>query len=432
MDHLADYNAKVELRWRFNLNVLLVVEAIWGAGAAFVSQQALLPVFLRSLGASGMIIGLLPALMAVAATVPQLITAYYTEHLPKKKTPAVWLHVPVLIGGYILAFTAFHTDTLGYTTAIVLVLISQFIQSLAFGFIMPVWFAMVDKIYPVRLRGKAFGIMMFVSGLMGVLAAKPAKWLIDHLDHPLNYGYCFLAGAVLWTISLAIIFRLREVRWPAEKQRPGPREYFRRLLKSVISNRPFLGLLANRSLVGFASMAGAFSAVWAVEKVGMSEGSTALLIAAGTIAGMVGSPIAGWVGDHTRYKPVVIAATLCMAISCLLLLFGKVWLVYAAFAVGGLGGSAFFLAQWRLTVKLCPHQDATGFLGLGGALTTPAGALGPIIGGALVDRLAQGYQAVFILSAVLGGLAALVAWLFITEANGTSQVETQRESVTSV
>ena len=76
MDHLVDYNAKVELRWRFNLNVLLFVEAIWGAGTAFVSKQALLPVFLRSLGASGMIIGLLPALVAVAATVPQLITAY--------------------------------------------------------------------------------------------------------------------------------------------------------------------------------------------------------------------------------------------------------------------------------------------------------------------------------------------------------------------
>ncbi len=412
----GEYLESVERRWRFNLKLLTVIEGLWGAGFAFVSTQSILPVFLQSLGASGKLIGLLPALVALGATLPQLVGAYFTEHLRKKKNVVIWLHLPILAGSYLLTWAAFAQVELGREAALSLALLSQFLVGLALGMVLPVWQAMVSKVLPERLQGRGIGTTMFASGLMGILAAGPASYLINQLAPPVNYGYCFLASSVLWTVGFALMLRLREVKYPAERRRPCVGEYLRLLKQSLVENKSFLWLIVTRALAGLGLMGSAFAAVWAVEALGLSQGSSAWMAAASTLAGTLASPVAGWLGDKGGFKPLLVAGLAAGMLSPFVLLFAKdASLVYVSFALGGVAMSLSWLVQWRLTLKLCPHEDATTFLALVGALATPTAVIAPLLGGWLVDVVAEGYRLVFALSTVFAFAALLVGSLAVKE-----------------
>src|SRR6056297_3903199 len=85
------------------------VEFFWGMGMPILIESTFLQIFLRSLGASYFLIGLLPVFLGLSIPIFSLVSAYVSSRLQSKRLSVVLYHMaaalPVaLFGLYLLLF----------------------------------------------------------------------------------------------------------------------------------------------------------------------------------------------------------------------------------------------------------------------------------------------------------------------------------------
>ena len=75
-------NDKKDHYFAINTFGISAVEILWGIGLPVVVESTFLQLFLKSLGASNQIIGLIPAIMGAGIALFSLMSAYLSIHAP--------------------------------------------------------------------------------------------------------------------------------------------------------------------------------------------------------------------------------------------------------------------------------------------------------------------------------------------------------------
>jgi len=207
----------IRRHFRWNYAIIAIVEGVWCVGAAMCSYVTILPVFMERLGASPLLIGLLPATFHLFFAVPQLLAARLTGHLPLKKYVFTLVHYPGCLSLSGLGVLVVIYGDRFPASVIPATFVWVVLYGLTLSFAMPMWVNMMAKLFPSDLRGKSFGIVFLLGGLLGAGGAWVAARVLSALAFPRNFGVLFIAGGLLMSGCISAFPWLREpVRPPRE------------------------------------------------------------------------------------------------------------------------------------------------------------------------------------------------------------------------
>ena len=401
--------------------------AIWEGGFASIWLAMTTGVFLTGyalwLGADSQTLGLISAIPTFAA-LAQIVSSFYSDRLRARKPLTAWftllgrlLWLPILL----LPLLAGHSQTLRWF--LVLYTLSYILLNIP----MPAYLSWMSDLVPPNHRGRYFGRRNMIIGVVALVAGLPAAWFLDfatrrHHWQGVGFGVLFGVGAAAGLASVALLLRQAEPPKPRRDaaERPtgwaGVREYY----SAPFADKNFMRLMRFNVLFGIGqNIAAPFFIAYALNSLNFNYAWLQIFATFASVTGLASMPLWGYLGDKFGNKPL-------MAISVVgtftLPLF---WVVaspahhdFATFLIGANNASAGFfwagfnLLQFNLLIRMSPPQKTQVYVAVMAAVTGLTSGLAPVIGGTLLQTLANwrghfigfsinNYQALFLLAAGL-------------------------------
>lgn len=413
---------------RRNVVVNVTDAGFFGFGLGLSSFIAVIPLFASTLTDSTLLVGLIANAHMIGWQLPQLFTADMVarrrRYLPLVLFMTIHERWPYLMMA--LGVLAMGAGLMDKNAAFVALFVAVWIHSIGGGLTATPWQSMIGKIMPARVRGTFYGVQSSVANLMASGGAALAGILLAGLPYPYNYAACFFLTAVAMLISFGFLSATREAEHePEYKPRRDWRAFWGRLRDILYDDANFRWFLVARVLAGFAGMAAAFYAIYAVREHGMSTATTAgLMVGVMTITQTIANPLAGRIGDKYGHRLVFAGINVAMALSAVIALAAPDvhWFVLV-FVLAGIAN-----AQWTTILAIAPEFSPTlserpFYIGLLNTGVAPVTLLAPMIGGALAD--VAGFEATFGVSIVTGLVAAFVLLAMVADPRSRQQEKRQ-------
>ncbi|MGE5250750.1 MAG: MFS transporter [Bacteroidota bacterium] len=398
----------------FNFTVGLFDGAFFGFAIGFASFVAVIPLFVKGLTHSALLLGLIPAIHNMGWQLPQLFTAGWVSRARRYKPIVMWMTIHERVPFLGLAAIAWFLPRLAPQAALPLVFVMLVWQGMGGGLTANAWQSMVSKVIPSRMHGTFFGTQSAAFNAMAGISAVASGFLLEKLDSPLDFTLCFLLASLMMVVSYVVIGQTREQESPPPAQ-PPPDGFWSRSLRILRDDRNFRLFVGVRTLSQFASMAFAFYLIYAVFEYGMNEALAGVMTAVLLMGQVIFSPIMGRLGDRWSHRGVMVIGALAAILSALL-----AWRApslewfYLVFLLEAAAIIAFWTVPIALTVSFARHPDERPlYIGLSNTLIAPAAILAPMLGGWLAD--AVNFQLTFLVSAACGLLMALTLAFVVRE-----------------
>ena len=178
----------------------------------------------------------------------------------------------------------------------------------------------------------------------------------------------------------------------------------------IARQKAFLRLILSRFLflLGIYGT-GRFLLFFVAERVGLTDNQAAeqagSLLAGLAFISILASPLTGWLADRIGRIPLMVAGSLCSAVSALMLVWADSSSQILLFGgLMSLGSAAFAGGSWALLADLVPREESARYFGLANFSTAGsaavAGLFGPVIDG--VERISpgMGFSVLFILASI--------------------------------
>ncbi len=391
-----------------------------GAGAFYLFANAALPLFLRPLTDSDVLIGLLSSARSIEGVVVRPLVGACSDTLRSpigRRRPFYLVAIP--LAALFLALTPF-APSLGWTVAAIVLF------SLCFNVAMDPYNALLADITPLHQRATLSSLATLIQfvgqvGMTLLLALMGAQGIPP-------IAFALVAGLLLAGFAITAVGVREPPRRSALSARHTWSEYLASLAECRDAQRFFVALF-----VVFFGMNGVvpFLTLYAVNEIGLTHSQALYLILVMVVViGALAVPF-GRLGDRAElalpgtrgqlrlrigsapaYKPLMVFGVLCLGAAALL---GTVATSLAEVllfeVVAGVGTSALTVLWWPMLTTLIPHDRLGVFAGLSAAVQSIALPLSVVLAGALIDLLGT-YRVVFAMLGVMCILAlAVFAWL---------------------
>jgi MFS family permease len=394
------------------------VEFLWGLGMPVVIESTFLQLFLRNLGATSFLIGLIPTLFSGGAAVFSLFAGSLTGHVEHKRPLVVTVHLaaslPILIFGIVLTLT-------GFTSSVLLVFYCCYaLFSVGIGFILPVWQNYLVKIFIPERSISALSVMWISQSVSKIISSYLLLRIVERYSFSAagssmiftGIGFIFFGGSFLFLVT-------REKSVPGPKPAPfgraggAPRAGLFHGFRLVLRNRSFLLFLGTDleyfGLIGIIS----FYANYATEHCGIDPAMAAgLFVAFFYLGGISTNVLLGWfqlLSLKNKYWVTKPLAALGVPLICFVC---KPWAFFLASFLFGVSRSTRSLVYAPAVKRLSGQEDATHYFAVAPLFTLPVSAGLPLLNGAVLDRLAfmeaWSYRIVFLGMAVLSVVSLII------------------------
>lgn len=386
-------------------------EFFWGLGLPVIVDSTILQLFLRSLGASNFIIGMIPVLFNLGIILFSPLSSLFTSHLARKRMAVTVSHIisslPIfLFGLYLLLFE--------YTShTIVIFLISYTAFSLSIGFTGPIWNNFTVRIFSRNRVLQGLSVMLIVQNLSRLAGSIIISRIVSlYSFDSKSSGIIFLfVGIVFFIGALAYLFT-RETGPSQNRQRHG----IQSLLKSfrhIVGNRDFMLFLISE--IGF--FAGisviSFYAIYAVE---FSDISLAVASGGFMVFYCLGSLVTNIVFGYLKVfslKGKYLTARILTLMGILFLVFFNrhTSLFLLSCFLFGMGNTIRALT-YSLTIKVVSQiEDPSDYYAAAPVLTLPFSVILPLLVGKYLDITvslgAMSYKLFFLVMGVLVALSII-------------------------
>ncbi len=378
-------------------------EFFWGIGMPVVMESTFLQVFLRNLGASSLVVGLVPTFFFLGISVFGLLSGYLTGHLPNKRRVIVITHLygalPIPVFGLILVVSGSGPGTLP------LFLVMYGLFSLGVGLILPVWQNYLVKLFSEARIFRAMAVIMFTQSAARLLSSflilgTVKKYSMD----PKAAGFIFLVVGVSFLIGTLLYLVTREVD-DTTASTPKQKNFFRHLVhagKTIFGNKNFLRYLASDietfAVVGIIS----FYANYAVEHCGITAAAASGLFVACMYAGhLTVHFLFGWLNVLQLKGKFLAGKTASFAGLILLVTFQSLPVFLLVSFLLGFARGIRTLGYPPAVKRITGVEDATLYFSVAPVLVLPFSAGLPVVSGILLDRLER-----------LGGLSYRLIFAF--------------------
>jgi len=373
-------------------------------GSVWTAMTFTMPLimFMQAIGASGVVIGSVGTirLLTVSAQIP---AALASENLISRKP--FWSRFALVhrFLWFIIAALAFLCAPSKWWLPLAIVAVVGASEALGNASTAP-WLSWMTDLIPLPIAGRFWGIRQSVSTVFSLASLLLAGQILDATRDPLTgdarprgFAIVFAIAASLGVADIVVHHFVREPRTTAS---PADDAVHRRIF-APFANRDFRLLTLSLGAWNFGlSMTTAFALVYLKRDFGVTYSQLASL----TIAAALGAVITGYAfGDiMDRIGARLLGAMLLFATP--LALTPWLWVDHSILAIGpfsfpqsiallclsgivsGAISAAILLCQFRLAAELFPPRGRMMSLAVHWSFVGLLGALGPIVGGLIMDH----------------------------------------------
>ncbi len=406
---------------RWNFVVIIIDAGFFVASLAFIDPGTVLPVLLRHLNASVLLIGLMGAIQRAGWLVPQLLVTSFVLHRERKYPFVLW---PVVVSRLpLVALAAGFSSKWGAERPEALLFLTVAVFGLFFfgdGLVGVPWQDICARTIPPTLRGRFFGGINLVGGLLGLGTGELVKRILADpaIPFPYNYGQLFIFLCVGMVVSAVFVALIKEPRrGPTAEARslPGIVRAIPAMLREHVHLRR---LIVCQILLGVPLMAMPFYAVYATAAEGLDLPAAVLgwFVQAAVVGSAAASMFWAYISDRVgsvRVLRGVSWAVFGVPVSALLVptlaraLGAEHAMAYfyaIVFLLSGTTWSGTWIGFTNHVLEIAPDDIRPLFLGLQATLSSPA-IMMPFIGGWLLGYVS--FETLFAIAAV-GGAVAVV------------------------
>ncbi len=343
-----------------------------------------LPVYQREMGLSDTGVALLFAAFPVAQLLVALLLPRWVDRAGRRRALA--------LGAMLLAASGMAFAFAGDPATLA---IARAVQGGAAALTWTGALAAVSDVYPSNQLGFRLGLAETAGGGVGLLGPLVSGVLIDAV----GVTETFLIVSVVPVILALCVLLVPETARPSANP-PSVLAGLRSVARSPGARAGGLALIL---LALVEAMLEPLLPLDLSERLGLSSTGIGLVLALGTAALFLGSPLGGWWSDHAGRRLPLIVGGAITAVALPFVALGPPWWVTLAFAVC-LGGAAVLAAPaGPLFTEAVDDMGHAGSYGLSAAamvVVYSAGyTLGPLVGGGL--HLVLSFQGVTIAVAVV-------------------------------
>lgn len=374
---------------KYNLILNCSHEICWGFGIAFHSTYAVIPLFLKELGAPNGVIISVAGLFSILIAAPMLLSAALGRNIFNIKKAVVVAHAtvlpPIFFAGFLFAFFA---PTGPY--AWLYYYICFIFYCLSIGFIIPIWTEFLENVFPRETRGYYLGISFAFNSIGGFVGGILVKILLNsRIPFPNNFGWGFIILGCAMTIGTLVFLLYKVESKPAHRPTKTIKGFFLDTKEIIRSHKNFRFYLFSRIFITAHFPAMSLYAVYTQQLFGFDISEAGIFTILQVVAFAFGSVAAGKIGDLWGHKTAIILS-FCgylLAIVCVIIA-SSMFYVYAVFLFFGLGYGGFMPSAMNLVYEFANTRDSKTYMALIDTFLAPfilfmivgAAVLNPIIG----------------------------------------------------
>ena len=403
--HMSDSSFGPDRARPLNFAICLGDAFTWPFGMAFFSVSTIVPLFLRQLGASNLIVGLFPAMLSLGYLLPGLLVAGRISRLPRAKW---WLFGVAIIERIPLLAISLLIPILGARRpeTVLFVFIGGFaLHSLFLGLNQPAYWSVIGKVIPMRRRGRLFGLAGLIGGVAGFVIDPVTRTLLtpSGIQSLTGFAGCFLVGTIVLTVGIVPFGLIDEPisQRPSTLEAAIVRGHFLRDSAAVLGSKPaFAQMVLGQCFISMATIAQPFFVMDYGHRFPITSSAIAGFTAVGVVLGAFGSVAWGAWGDHRGNKGVLIVSGLLAVVSASIAFSAPPAMAYyAIFAFNALSAAGIGIAGYNIVMEFAGGtREIASYTAVYNAATAPFRVAAPLVGGVLADHF--GYPCVFALSAL--------------------------------
>ena len=403
---------------RKNQKFNIIHEFFWGFGTAFHTIYAVVPIFLKKLGAPEAIAVSSTGIFSVLIAIPMLMTAALSRNIVDLKKAVISVHCMILIVTFFMGYT-FTFSSLGLSPFAWKIYFFYFIlYGLSIGIIIPIWTDFLDKTTNKSLRGKFFGLGFAFNSLGGFVGGIILKNLLKtNIPFPNNFGYGFFILFISLMIGTIVFYFYKE-----KSREKYKRSYsqFKLETKLIINSHPnFHKYLFSRIFYCAALPAMGLYAIYCQNKFNFDISEVGLFTILNVSSMGIASYISGNIGDKYGHKiSMLIAYSFHLLAVVLAINAASMFWVYGVFISIGAGQGSFMPSAMNLIYDFAGERDKKTYMALIDSFLAPF-ALVFILGiGSLINK-GEYILSFYILGACLL-LAIIILQFFVKDPKDNS------------
>lgn len=272
------------------------------------------------------------------------------------------------------------------------------------------WTALSADLVPARLRGGYFASRNIVIHLVRLAAIPLAGQLIYAAGEPRGYQLALGIAFLIGLIAIYYYSRIPEHSGTVTTARLGLRAVFR-----GIGRLPTFGrfVISHSTLHLGVMIAGPFINVYMVEERHFNVGVISLVATISVAGTLVGMRILGRLHDRFGITWTMRFGLLIPLIPVAWLWVRHPWQAYLVEAMSALTWAGYNLGAFNLLLASTPDDHRPQYVAIYTTIISVVGAIGPLLGGWLLEMLDFG--PVFALSMAVRGLGLLLFFALVRE-----------------
>jgi len=398
------------VRRNYNLSILNGVSTRMGMN--LTNPSLVLTVFVRMLGGSNALIGLLPTIRFGAWFLPQFLAAGWIQPQPRKVPVAVVMEIwRALVYGALCILT--YTLGLSNPRLLLLFFFILFTSSrLTAGMGALARIDTIGKVISPSRRTSFFAARNFWGGVLVFGAGIIVRYLLDPTHgqpFPLSFTLLFAFSCVFFVLAILTFSHIKETPDAAGQPRHTLKAQLARAPALLKQNPTFQRYLLVRALLSMTRLAEPFYPILALDVLGAPPAMVGLYLSAQTFAGVVSNLLWQRVGRargtyfllKTASLLTMLTPLMAALLPWLMRLAGftveqngllPAYLFIGVFLLAGSSESGRAIGTMALMLDIPPDGERASYIGLVNTLLGLISFL-PVLAGAVIDRV--GFEPIF-------------------------------------
>jgi len=395
-----------DMVFRRNVAGVSAVEFFWGLGFPIVMESTFLQLFLKHLGASSFVIGIVPSLFILGISAAPLFASYLSCTYRRKRSLVTLLHVLPGSAVFILGVLRRGSSDPVIVLAVFFSCYMGFAVSL--GLAIPVWLDYVTRIFSEGRTVPGLGYMMLAQNFGKIVSSVFILKVVDAYAFSLaSSAWVFMATGAVFILGSLFFFMTREFEegQAPDSSRPPFLRHTLAMFRTIVADRPFLTYLAgdldNYVILTVMSFYANYATGFFAIPVPVAAGVFVACIYAGSITVNI---LLGTMNLFSLKQKLYLSKTITLLVLALLIVSPGYWTFFLISFLLGFGRAIRNMVYPPSVKKFAGRGDATAYYSLAALLTLPVGAGFPLAFGRALDALsflgADAYRLLFVLSAL--------------------------------
>ncbi|MCK8825666.1 MFS transporter [Fuchsiella alkaliacetigena] len=407
-----DIKAEIEDNYRFNFGISICEGAFYTLGMGLVAVSTILPLFVRRLTESRLLISLITAIFMFGLHFPQLFSARLVETAELKKKYVLLLGLFQRLPWLFLTLLTYFL----FPERQLLLLISFFVlwsvHTIFSGLVGPPWFDMTFKVIPQEKRGRFFGYRSFVSSALEVAGAFLAGYIIKNFSFQSSFIWLFGLTFAVKMLSYLFVALIKEPEYTTVEETKGFKEYFQHLKDILKEKANYRNYVIGATLIQFINMSNGLFTVAGIERLNLEVELAGGLVGIFTIVSIASKSLTnilwGYLGDNWGHKRVIWLASLFNAAAVSVAYFAQDrFLFYVVFILTGIALGGLSVSFMTIIADFAPSlEERPTYVGLTNTVIGLTVTIITLLGGFLADIF--NFRLVFAISLVMIILGVVV------------------------